>query len=206
MVNSQPLWAQLYYLVRSGYLPEAYRLALENEESINRTEKYFVGFLKGWLDSPDRRLSQIHQERFITEYNVRIRYASPADPFKHALYRLIGRIEVKKNVPIARTTEDWLWFQLSFAREDLVEENAAVSDRFGLKEMGRLVGKFGEGHFDPRGDRPVFWFQVLLFAGEFEKVCSVLSCFATLPSSLSLTLSRSNLGYRILVLKISTSS
>jgi nuclear pore complex protein Nup93 len=39
-----------------------------------------------------------------------------------------------------------------------------------LKEMGELVGKFGERHFDPRGDRPVFWFQVLMFVGEFEKV------------------------------------
>ncbi|CDZ96438.1 Cullins [Phaffia rhodozyma] len=174
IVNSQPLWAQLYYLIRSGHLQEAYRLALENEEGINRTEKYFVGFFKGWLDSPDRRLSQIHQERFITEYNVRIRHASPTDPFKHALYRLIGRVEVKKNIPVARTTEDWLWFQLSFVREDLAEESMAGSENFGLREMARLVGKFGEGHFDPRGDRPVFWFQVLLFTGEFEKAIAFL--------------------------------
>lgn len=112
----------------------------------------------------------------MTEYNLRIRHSSSSggnagDPFKHALYRLIGRIDVRKNVPVARTTEDWVWFQLSFVREDEVEETATpIGERHGLREMAKLVSKFGEKHFDPRGDRPVFWFQVQLFVGEFEKV------------------------------------
>lgn len=55
IVNAQPIWAQMYYLIRSGHLEAAYELALENEDGIGRTERFFVGFFKGWLDSPDRR-------------------------------------------------------------------------------------------------------------------------------------------------------
>lgn len=114
----------------------------------------------------------------MTEYNLRIRHSSSSaaeggnsgDPFKHALYRLLGRIDVRKNVSVARTTEDWVWFQLSFVREDESIDDGASADKYGLRDMGKLVTKFGERHFDPRGDRPVFWFQVLMFVGEFEKV------------------------------------
>lgn len=57
----------MYYLIRSGHLLEAYDLALENEDGIGRTERFFVGFFKGWLDSPDRRCGLISPLPGITE-------------------------------------------------------------------------------------------------------------------------------------------
>lgn len=41
--------------------------------------------------------------------------AATADPFKLALYKLIGRLDPgRRSVPhVTTTTEDWLWFQLA---------------------------------------------------------------------------------------------
>lgn len=40
------------------------------------------------------------------------------DPFKLALYKLMGKIDPsKRTVPdVTVTTEDWLWFQLAMVR------------------------------------------------------------------------------------------
>lgn len=111
----------------------------------------------------------------MTEYNLRIRHSSSSsaemgnsgDPFKHALYRFLGRIDVRKSVSVATKTEDWLWFQLSFVREDDAEVGG---EKFGLRDLAKTVVKFGESYFDRRGDRPVYWFQMLCYVGEFEQV------------------------------------
>lgn len=117
------------------------------------------------------RLPKLLRERFLSEYNQRIRYlTSTSDPYKHALYKLIGRVELqRRNVPgVTQTTEDWLWFQLSLVREG--EGAGEGAERFGLRELAGVLTKFGEKHFDPKGNRPVLYFQVLLLCGQFERV------------------------------------
>lgn len=124
--------------------------------------------------SPSRinSLPKLLRDRFLSEYNQRIRYlASSSDPYKHALYKLIGRVEInRRNVPgVTQTTEDWLWFQLSLVRET---EGAgeAPHEKFGLRDLAKVLVKFGEGHFDPKGNKPMLYFQVLLLCGQFERV------------------------------------
>ena len=86
----------------------------------------------------------------------------------------MGRIEIsRKNVAgITGTTEDWIWFQLSLINEDLILEDGVGSkdERFGLKDLGKCLLKFGENHFDPKGNKPLLYFQVLLLCDEFERV------------------------------------
>jgi len=45
-------------------------------------------------------------------------HSSTTDPFKLALYKLMGKIDPsKRTVPdVTVTTEDWLWFQLAMVR------------------------------------------------------------------------------------------
>ena len=123
------------------------------------------------------------RDRFLSEYNQRIRYItdsngdpfkhadSNGDPFKHALYKLIGRTEIsRRNIPgVTSTTEDWLWLQLMLVRED-VDGAGAAYERFTLRDLAKVLVKFGEAHFDPKGQRPLLYFQVLLLSGQFEKV------------------------------------
>lgn len=42
-------------------------------------------------------------------------HSNTADPFKLALYKLMGKLEPsRRSVPlVTTTTEDWLWFQLA---------------------------------------------------------------------------------------------
>lgn len=50
-------------------------------------------------------------------------HSSTTDPFKLALYKLMGKIDPsKRTVPdVTITTEDWLWFQLAMVRVMLDE-------------------------------------------------------------------------------------
>lgn len=115
------------------------------------------------------------RDRFLSEYNQRIRYItdSDSDPFKHALYKLIGRTEIsRRNIPgVTATTEDWLWLQLMLVRENVDGSSGAAHERFTLRDLAKVLVKFGEAHFDPKGQRPLLYFQVLLLSGQFEKVC-----------------------------------
>ncbi|KAK4050856.1 nuclear pore complex subunit [Microbotryomycetes sp. JL201] len=176
IVSDTPVWARIYYLLRAGYTKEALTFATENESQIQKLEKSFVAYFKAWLDSPDRRLPKLLRDRFLSEYNQRIRYLTDtSDPYKHALFKLIGRVEInRRNVPgVTQTTEDWLWFQLSLVRETNGPGEAA-HERYGLRDLAKVLVKFGEGHFDPRGTRPVLYFQVLLLCGQFERAIAFL--------------------------------
>lgn len=187
------MWARIYYLLRSGHAKEALAFATENEAALQKLEKSFVPYFKAWLDSPDRRLPKLLRDRFLSEYNQRIRYLTDtSDPYKHALYKLIGRVEInRRNVPgVTQTTEDWLWFQLSLVRET-EGQGEAPHEKYGLRDLAAVLLKFGEAHFDPKGTRPLLYFQVLLLSGQFERVGSfvlrfarVLSLWLTLPTSI----------------------
>jgi nuclear pore complex protein Nup93 len=50
----------------------------------------------------------------MANFNSHVLHAREVDPFKLALFRIIGRIEAqKRNIPLAiASTEDWAWFQL----------------------------------------------------------------------------------------------
>ena len=88
------------------------------------------------------------------------------DPFKLALYKLMGKLEPsRRSVPlVTTTTEDWLWFQLAMVDE---EEDG------GLRALAEVLLGYGERHFDgPPGQqgRRGVWAGVLLMCGQFERV------------------------------------
>lgn len=51
-------------------------------------------------------------------FNAHMLHSSTTDPFKLALYKLMGKIDpTRRSVPLVTvTTEDWLWFQLAMVR------------------------------------------------------------------------------------------
>ncbi|TIC03273.1 NIC-domain-containing protein [Wallemia mellicola] len=178
IISGQPIWAMLFTLLRTGHAQEALELATESEEALGKTEREFVPYFKAWLDSPDQRLPKQLRDRFMSTYNTRIRFAAESgsiDPYKHALYKLVGRAELsRRNLPsVTNTTEDWLWLQLSLVRESSPGEDTP-SESFGLRELAGLLLKFGEKHFDPKGNNPIKYFTVLLLCGQFERAVGYL--------------------------------
>lgn len=182
-------------------MSDAVQFAKSQEQQIRKTEPNFLSYFTSWSTSPDRRLSKSLRDRFLAEYNQRVREvsggdsgfgvgmnhmntanaATNVDPFKHAVYKIIGRVEIqRKNVPVAiASMEDWIWLQLVLVREvdQAVEHHmtsgisttASTHDRYGLDDFGQVIAKYGESHFDPNGNRPLMYFRVLLMSGQFEK-------------------------------------
>jgi len=115
---------------------EALDEALAHRQAIEHREDSFVAHFRLWLESPDHRsvarpvlpprrhvltaafsfsLPKPHRDHVQAIYNAHMLHSTSVDPFKLALYKLMGKLEPsKRNVPlVTATTEDWLWFQLA---------------------------------------------------------------------------------------------
>ncbi|KAJ7590534.1 nucleoporin-interacting protein NIC96 [Mycena floridula] len=171
LVAGQPLWARLFYLVRTGHVQDALDEAMQFQQAIEHREVSFVNHFKTWVDSPDRKLPKPNRDHLQGVYNAHMLHSSTADPFKLALYKLIGKLEPsRRNVPlVTNTTEDWLWFQLSMVDED---------EDGGLRSLADVLMGYGERHFDgppnQQGSRRGVWAGVLLMCGQFERAVSSL--------------------------------
>lgn len=56
------------------------------------------------------------RHRVQTEFNNKLRhFRESVDPYKFAIYKLMGRCDLKKRTvqEVNHTTEDYLWFQVS---------------------------------------------------------------------------------------------
>ncbi|KAF8170381.1 nucleoporin-interacting protein NIC96 [Pholiota molesta] len=146
-IAGQPLWAKLFYLVRTGH-------ATKFQQAIDSREASFVTQFRTWLESPDRKLPKAHRDHLQAVYNAHMLHSSTADPFKLALYKLMGRLEpARRSVPqVTTTTEDWLWFQLAMVDEDEDGGLRALADV--------LLGGVFAG--------------VLLMCGQFERAVAAL--------------------------------
>ncbi|EAU93284.1 nucleoporin-interacting protein NIC96 [Coprinopsis cinerea okayama7 len=171
IIAGQPIWAKLFYLVRTGHVREALNEALQFQQAIEHREPSFIGHFRTWIESTDRKLPKPHRDHLQAVYNAHMLHSSTVDPFKLALYKLIGKIEPnRRSVPqVTTTTEDWLWFQLSMLDE---EENG------GLGTLTEVLLGYGERHFDgppghPNSRRGV-WAGVLLMCGQFERAVAAL--------------------------------
>jgi nuclear pore complex protein Nup93 len=165
LVAGQPLWAKLYYLVRTGHAQEALDEALKSQQAIEHREDSFMSHFRSWVESPERRLPKPHRDHLQTVYNAHMLHSASADPFKLALYKLMGKLEPsRRTVPqVTMTTEDWLWFQLAMVDEE--EEG-------GLRGLTEVLLSYGERHFD--GAKKGVWPGVLLMCGQFERSVAAL--------------------------------
>lgn len=171
LVAGQPLWAKLFYLVRTGYAEEALEEATRYQQAIESRENSFVAHFRAWLEAPDRKLPKAHRDHLQSLYNNHMLHATTADPFKLALYKLMGKLEPgRRSVPlVTNTTEDWLWFQLAMVDED---------EHGGLRALSDVLLGYGERHFDgaagQKNARRGVWAGVLLMCGQFERAVAAL--------------------------------
>lgn len=168
LIAGQPLWAKLFYLMRTGHVQECLQEALLHENAISIKERNFVTYLKAWINSPTRTLSRSERNPLQAAYNSHILHSPTTDPFKLALFKIIGKLDPSRRaVPlVTSTTEDWLWFQLAMLDE---EENG------GLRALSEVLTGYGERQFEgnAKGKRGM-WARVLLICGEFERAVSAL--------------------------------
>jgi nuclear pore complex protein Nup93 len=171
-INEVPCWAMVFYLIRAGLLKEADNYVRTNQPQFQKLDRGFATYLHAYTAHEDRRLSRQLHDRIQGEYNNRIRHMEDCkDPFKPAVYKIIGRCELaKRSLPnVMPTAEDWMWLQLVLSREiDRTSEPA--HEVFTLQDLQKSVTQFGAKHFMAKGSNFGLYFQMLLMCGLFEDV------------------------------------
>ncbi|EEB05098.1 nucleoporin Nic96 [Schizosaccharomyces japonicus yFS275] len=179
IVNNAPVWALLFYLIRSGYLDEAVTFVNENEDAFEKFARNFPSYLKSYASSPDYILPRPIREKMHVEFNQFLRYAVNPDPYKFALYKIIGRCELsKRSLPyVCSVTEDYLWLQLKLSRE-FNEPTVAAHECFTLADVQKSILSFGAEYFSQKSCNPSIYFFVLLICGLFEKAIDYLYSYS----------------------------
>ena len=154
--------------MRSGHFEDALNLLSDHQQSLKRDDWSFPGAFKLYLSSTERRLPRAQKDQLYNDFNSHIRSNANVDQFKYALYKIVGRFELsRKSVKVAKTTEDWMWLQLSLVRD---VRDDGPQEQYELGDLANLVIKYGSEKFDSGGTRPFAWFNMLLFTAQFEKV------------------------------------
>ncbi|KAJ3339065.1 hypothetical protein HDU93_008651 [Gonapodya sp. JEL0774] len=101
------------------------------------------------------------------------------DPFKYALYKIVGRLDLRTpHLPrvapfdgsVVRTAEDFLWVQLSLSQERSPSDDfQASSDRFSLRSVASYYI-----HRSTKYATPATYLNLLLLCGEFERAVGYL--------------------------------
>ena len=117
-------------------MEEALDEAEQHMRALEHREPNFVTYFKTWIESPDGRfvitccfqasllitnytsLPKAHRDHLQSTYNTHMLNSATADPFKLALFRLMGKLDPsRRSIPlVTATAEDWLWFQLAMVR------------------------------------------------------------------------------------------
>ncbi|KAJ2777296.1 nuclear pore complex subunit [Coemansia javaensis] len=162
--NGEAIWAHMYVLYRCGHRAELLQYALDMEDIITDSDPGFVAHLKAFFSEQSPALL------LRGEAAVPVAASSLEDPYKAALYRVLGRGSVprKAAAEVVHTTEDYLWSSLVLVRDAAAIAAATGHPRATLAGVQALILKYGAAHFDPHGANPLLYFRVLLLCGLLE--------------------------------------
>uniref|UniRef100_A0A671FTQ6 Nuclear pore complex protein Nup93 n=1 Tax=Rhinolophus ferrumequinum TaxID=59479 RepID=A0A671FTQ6_RHIFE len=167
-VEGHPVWALIYYCMRCGDL-------LAASQVVNRAQ-HQLGEFKTWfqeyMNSKDRRLSPATENKLRLHYRRALR--NNTDPYKRAVYCIIGRCDVADNQSeVADKTEDYLWLKLNQVCFD-DDGTSSPQDRLTLSQFQKqLLEDYGESHFTVN-QQPFLYFQVLFLTAQFEAAIAFL--------------------------------
>ncbi|CAO3621472.1 unnamed protein product [Cunninghamella echinulata] len=174
IINDLPVWTYLFMMLRCGQDHFALEF-IEEHAAWYKSEPNFVSYLKEYLTNPDRCISKETHENVLKDYQ-RLEYSEMnSDPYKTILLKIIGRCELnKKNMSdVIKTTEDYLWLQLTLIREQN-DQNEIWQEQYTLYELQTLMLDYGAKRFDPTGSTPWTFFKILFATGQYERAINYL--------------------------------
>ncbi|CDK24082.1 unnamed protein product [Kuraishia capsulata CBS 1993] len=174
LINGVPIWALIFYLLRAGCLEDAIQVTEKYHDSFKKLEKSFPVYLKSYHKN-DRQFGNEMQGRITNEFNQYFKHINrEADPFRYAVYKIIGRCDLsKKSFPyISLSIEDWVWIHLSLVRENDIEDDP-IHERYSLIDFQRSILSFGVERFNASSNHPMY-LQVLLLTGQYEEAVHYL--------------------------------
>ncbi|QLQ79258.1 hypothetical protein HG537_0B06050 [Torulaspora globosa] len=163
IVNGVPIWALIFYLLRAGLRNEALEVAVTNKASFKKVEQSFLTYLKAYISSKDNTLPTEFSAKLHTEYTQHIKSSLDGDPYRLAVYKIIGRCDLtRKNIPsVTLSVEDWLWMHFSLIK-DQVSDNDPVYEQYTLEDFQNIILSYGPGKFSNH------YLQILIMSGLYE--------------------------------------
>lgn len=175
-IGDDRVWAVVFYLVRSGHAQEALDYVEQNRSAFDRIDANFPIYLTNYLTASDNRLQPRLQDSINKEYHQRLYVAPPGsiDPFKMALYKIIGRCDLRNRSldGIVPTMEDYFWLQFVLAREARAGTEMA-NEVCNLNTVKGVTREVGARFFSKRENYGAYAFLQIL-SGNFEDVVAYL--------------------------------
>ncbi|XP_037938860.1 nuclear pore complex protein Nup93-1-like [Teleopsis dalmanni] len=166
-IEGKPLWPMVYYCLRCGDLPSALRCM----QLGGAGHEDFVQVLEDKINKPEQKINSKLEGQLKLHYCNKIKNST--DPYKKAVYCIIAGCDVnEQHSEVAKTTDDFLWIQLSILRSDVSADNTEVLTYSGLQTT--ILEKYGETYFNANEQRHLY-FQVLALTGQFEAAIEFLA-------------------------------
>uniref|UniRef100_A0A4W4HFK4 Nuclear pore complex protein Nup93 n=1 Tax=Electrophorus electricus TaxID=8005 RepID=A0A4W4HFK4_ELEEL len=167
-VEGHPVWPLIYYCLRCGDLSAAMQVVTRAQHQLGDFKTWF----QEYMNSSNRRLAPATENKLRLHYRRVLR--NSADPYKRAVYCLIGKCDIADNHgEVADKTEDYLWVKLNQVCFD-DDGNSAPQDRITLAQLQKqLLEDYGEAHFSA-SQQPFLYFQVLFLTAQFEAAVAFL--------------------------------
>lgn len=174
-VNGVPVWALIYYLLRSGLYSDAVQFANLRRELFEKFDKNFPLYLSSYVKNDCCGLPGDLQERLSSDFNQTFQFLdekSPGfDPYKYAVYKVIGKCDLaKKTLPAAvnLSIEDWLWFHLSLINEfNFDASSSLIYENYRLENLQKKVLSLGPTKFNASSNNPLY-LKTLIMLGLYE--------------------------------------
>lgn len=174
-VNGVPIWALVYYLMRSGLYSEVVQLTDTRRELFEKFDRNFPIYMSSYVKNDCCGLPSDLQERISSDFNQTFQFLdekSPSfDPYKYAVYKMIGKCDLaKKTLPSAvnLSMEDWLWFHLSLINEfNFDASSSLIFENYRLENLQKKVLSIGPTRFDASYNNPLY-LKTLIMLGLYE--------------------------------------
>ncbi|KAK3874045.1 hypothetical protein Pcinc_020989 [Petrolisthes cinctipes] len=175
--SGAPVWPLIFYCMRAGGSKAACQAAADNS-STNVVE--VLAALEQYDKSDSGRLPPDTEKKLRMAYKRSVK-TSP-DPFKRAVYCILGHCDPHDDHPdIATTTDDYLWLKLCMvdceasASASTSSVSSVQQDTLSLTQLQHLLyEQYGESHFNA-WNQPLLYTSILLLTGQFEAAVEFLS-------------------------------
>lgn len=174
-INSVPIWALIFYLLRSGLYNEAVDLVNSNRDSFNKFDKNFPVYISNFIENKGWGLKSDLQIKLSNEFNQQFQYinedSDDFDPYKYSVYKIIGKCDLsKRSLPrvINLSIEDWLWFHLSIINEFNNEATSSIIyENYTLENLQKKVLGLGPKRFNSSSNNSLY-LKALILTGLYE--------------------------------------
>ncbi|CAG5105703.1 Oidioi.mRNA.OKI2018_I69.chr1.g2377.t1.cds [Oikopleura dioica] len=158
------VWAMIYYCLRCGQTRTAVEIARKSSQIVGE----FLPSLVDWVESPDRLLGPNQESKIKIQFRRSVRACT--DPFKRAVFCIVGKCDTDIHEDVIQKTDDYLWMKLSQVVVGKTGDGYESIEKF----QRDILEEYGEAHFQA-DQSPLLYFNVLVLTGQFEAAIEFLA-------------------------------